>query len=78
MTPPLTVVSSKKMAAILRSLGFELVRQRGSHAYYKHPDGRAVAVPMHGGEDLGKGLIREILKSVDLSVEEYERLRKGI
>jgi len=32
---------------------------------------------MHVGEDLGKGLIREILKSVEISVEEYDRLRRG-
>ena len=74
----ITVIPSKKMVAILLRLGFEFDRQRGSHAYYKHPDGRAVIVPMHAGEDLGKGLIREILRSIDLSVEEYERLRQGI
>ena len=74
----ITVVSAKKMVAILRRLGFELDRQRGSHAYYKHPDGRSVVVPMHAGEDLGKGLIRQILKSAELSVEEYEALRKSV
>ena len=74
----INVVSPKKMAAILRSLGFQLIRQRGSHAYFKHPDGRATIVPMHSGEDLGKGMIRQILRSVDLSVEEYEQFRKSI
>ena len=73
----LTVIPPKQMVAILRRLGYELDRQRGSHAYYKHPDGRAVIVPMHEGEDLGKGLIREILRSIELSVEEYERLRQS-
>ncbi len=74
----LTVIPPKTMVAILRRSGFELDHQRGSHAYYKHPDGRGVVVPMHAGEDLGKGLIREILKSIDLSVEEYERLRQSV
>jgi len=74
----LTVVPAKKMAAILRSLGFELVRQRGSHAYYRHPDGRAAVVPMHSGENLGRGMIREILRSIDLSVQNYERIRRGV
>lgn len=75
---PLTVIPSKKMVAILRRLGFKLDRQRGSHAHYKHPDGRCVVVPMHAGEDLGKGLIREILKSIELSIDEYERLRRSV
>lgn len=74
----LIVISPKKMAAVLRKLGFELDRQRGSHAYYKHPDGRSVVVPMHAGEDLGKGLIREILKSIELSIEDYEKLRRSV
>lgn len=74
----LTVIPAKKMAAILRRLGFQLVRQRGSHAYYSHSDGRSVVVPTHAGEDLGKGLIREILRSIDLTVDEYERLRREV
>ena len=74
----LTVISPKKMASLLCKLGFTLDRQRGSHAYYKHDDGRSVVVPMHAGEDLGKGIIREILKSIDLTIEEYDSLRRGI
>ena len=64
------------MAKILRHLGFSLMRQRGSHAYYAHPDGRATVVPMHKGEDLGRGLIRAILRDIELSPLEYERLRR--
>ncbi|MEX2598574.1 MAG: type II toxin-antitoxin system HicA family toxin [Dehalococcoidia bacterium] len=40
--------------AIIRALeeaGFEAARQRGSHVFMKHPDGRATAVPVHQGED---------------------------
>jgi len=75
---PLTIISAKKMAAILNHLGFECIRQRGSHAYYKHPDGRSVALPMHSNEDLGRGLIRHILRDIELSVEEYEVLRQKV
>jgi len=32
-------------------------------------------VPVHGNENLGKGLLREILKQIKLSKEEYEKLR---
>jgi predicted RNA binding protein YcfA (HicA-like mRNA interferase family) len=74
----LTVISAKKMVTILRKLGFILDRQRGSHAFYKHADGRCVVVPMHTGEDLSKGLIREILHSIDLSIEDYEKFRHEV
>ena len=45
---------------------------------YVHPDGRRTVVPVHGNEKLGKGLLREILKQIKLSREEYERLRTKI
>jgi len=49
---------------------------RGDHFRFKHPDGRKTVVPIHNNEDLGKGLLREILNQIDLSKEEYERLRR--
>ncbi len=71
-----TVISPQKMCSILNKLGFGLVRQKGSHAFYRHEDGRSTVIPMHRGEDLGRGLIRSILKEIEISVDEYERLRK--
>ena len=40
--------------------------------------GRLLVEHKSAGEDLGKGLIREILKSIDISVDEYDRLRRGV
>ena len=73
----LTIIPSKDMVRILEILGFEEVRQKGSHKNFKHNDGRTTVVPFHG-EDLGRGLIRKILKDVEISVEEYETFRKKI
>lgn len=71
----LPIVSATQMARVLRHLGFELARQKGSHAYYRHPDGRATVLPVHRGEDLGRGLIRAILRDIEISPAEFERLR---
>ncbi|RKL63081.1 type II toxin-antitoxin system HicA family toxin [Thermoanaerobacteraceae bacterium SP2] len=73
----LTVVSSKDMVKILERLGFIEIRQKGSHKYFKHEDGRSTVIPFHG-EDLGRGLIRKILKDIEISIEEYEKIRKSI
>lgn len=73
----LTIISSKDMVRILELLGFEEIRQKGSHKNFRHKDGRTTLVPFHG-EDLGRGLIRKILKDIEVSVEEYEKLRKKI
>jgi predicted RNA binding protein YcfA (HicA-like mRNA interferase family) len=48
----LPVVSAKALEKILLKLGFEVARQKGSHCFYKHPDGRYTTVPHHPGEDI--------------------------
>ncbi|MCL7414430.1 MAG: type II toxin-antitoxin system HicA family toxin [ANME-2 cluster archaeon] len=39
--------------------------------FYRHPDGRTTSVPHHPGRDLARPLIKEILREIELSVEEY-------
>ena len=51
---------------ILKKLGFEPIRQRGSHIYFKHPDGRCTVVPFHKGEDISKGLLKKILQDIEI------------
>ena len=64
------------MCKLLEKLGFEKIYGKGSHIRFKHPGGRRTVVPVHGNEDLGKGLLRQILKQIKISREEYEKLRK--
>ena len=52
-----------------------MVRTRGSHVFLRHKDGRVTTVPVHAGETIGPGLLRSILRDVELSVAELvERL----
>ena len=74
----LSIVSATQMSKILRHLGFSFIRQKGSHAFFRHVDGRATAVPIHKGEDLGRGLLRAILRDIDLSAEDFEKIRREI
>ena len=68
------MLSAKELEAILYKLGFEMLRQKGSHRFYKHPDGRYTTIPHHPGEDLSRPLIRTVLRQVDLDAEEYVRM----
>ncbi len=72
--PKLARISGKELYKILEKIGFEMIRGRGSHVRLKHPDGRRTVVPIHGNEKIGKGLLKEILKQVKLSREEFEKL----
>jgi len=73
----LQIIDARKMEKLLFKLGFEKVRQKGSHVFYRHPDGRTTSVPHHRGRDLARPLIKEILREIELSLDEYEEyLRK--
>ena len=67
----LPVVNFKTMEKLLFDLGFAEVRQKGSHVFYKHPDGRSTTLPNHPGRDLARPLIREVLREIELSPERY-------
>jgi predicted RNA binding protein YcfA (HicA-like mRNA interferase family) len=60
----------KKVATHLERNGFMLIRQRGSHAHYRHPDGRWTTLPMHN-RDLPVGTLRAIFKRAELSIEDF-------
>ena len=61
------------MDRVLRRLGFTPVRQKGSHVFYRHADGRTTTAPNHPGRDLARPLAREILREIDLSPEEFQK-----
>ncbi len=71
--PKLPVVSAKQLIKILENSGFAESRQKGSHKFFKHEDGRVTSVPFHSG-DLGKGLLRKILNQIKISPEELRKL----
>ncbi|MBU7010081.1 MAG: type II toxin-antitoxin system HicA family toxin [Theionarchaea archaeon] len=62
---------SRKVIKILEKLGFQRVRQKGSHLFLRHPDGRTTLVPIHRGDELGPGLLKEIIKDCKLTREEF-------
>jgi predicted RNA binding protein YcfA (HicA-like mRNA interferase family) len=66
--------SAKKIIKALSKLGFKIVRKRGSHVVLKHSDGRLTVVPVHGGEEIGTGLLNKIIKDTGLTKEEFVRL----
>ena len=71
-------IAPKKVIRALERAGFERIRQRGSHVFLKHPDGRATVVPVHRGEDIGRGLLRKIMKDAKLTREEFLKfIEKG-
>ena len=70
----LPIVKAAKLEKILLQLGFVYQRQKGSHVFYRHPDGRYTTIPHHPSKELPRELIRTILKQINLSTDEFIEL----
>ncbi len=64
-------IKSSIMIKYLEHLGFRKSRQKGSHIFFRHIDGRTATVPVHKGEDLCKGLITSILRDIEVSKNDF-------
>lgn len=76
MNGKLPLLDAKELIKILTKMGFEVIRQRGSHVYLKHKDSRFTIVPLHSGRDIGRGLLKRILNEIDMSREEFLKFCK--
>ncbi len=70
----LNPVNAETIVKALAKIGFQPIRQHGSHLAMKHPDGRVTVVPIHKGEELGRGILRKIAKDVQISREELMQI----
>ncbi|MBU2561416.1 MAG: type II toxin-antitoxin system HicA family toxin [Nanoarchaeota archaeon] len=71
MTLKLPLLSSKEMCRFLEGEGFVLVRQKGSHRFYRHKDGRTTIVPIHPNKDIKRTLLKAILDEVGMTREDF-------
>jgi predicted RNA binding protein YcfA (HicA-like mRNA interferase family) len=70
----LPLVDAKTFEKVLLYLGFEIKRQKGSHVFYCHPDGRYTTLPHHKGRNIGRSLTRAILRQIEITPEEFIEL----
>ena len=69
------VLKPREVIAILESLGFVEIRQRGSHKQFRHQDGRNTTVPVHQGRDVSPILLRQIAKDIGLAIDDFLKHR---
>ena len=65
------ILKPKEVITILEKLGFQEIRQRGSHKQFRHADGRFTTVPCHQGRDISPILLKQIAKDIYLTIEEF-------
>lgn len=74
MSTKLPLVRAIVFEKLLFHLGFERKRQKGSHVFYRHPDGRYTTLPFHGNQELSQSLTRQILREIEISPEGFSKL----
>ena len=73
--PKLPVISGSQAIKCFEKIGYQVVRQRGSHVRMHHKSDttkQPLTIPRH--KTLGKGLIRKLLRDAQLTVEEFLKL----
>lgn len=74
MKEKLPRISPDKIIKALIKLGFSEVRQSGSHKIFKNESGIRVTVPYHSGKTIHPKVLREILNSLDITIEDLKKL----
>ena len=74
----LPILDFRTTDKLLRDLGFQAIRQKGSHVFYRHRNGRTTTVPNHPGRDLARPLLREILREIELSIDDLNEMLKRV
>ena len=63
-------MTGSQLIKLLSKQGFDVVRVKGSHHFLRHSDGRCTVVPVHRGENIGRGLLAQILRDCEMRHEE--------
>ena len=77
MSPRLPVISGRKAVEVFRSIGYTVVRQRGSHIRLRdenQPGHLPLTIPDH--KELKPGLLQKLIRDAALSVEKFLSLLK--
>jgi len=73
--PELPIISGNLCISALELIGYRIAHTKGSHVRMRCPGRRPVTVPRH--DELDRGTLRSILRTADVSVEEFIKLLRG-
>lgn len=75
MSPLLPQVKANDLIRVAKQLGFELDRQKGSHAIFYRPSDKArVVIPIHTGRDIKPKTLHSIIDDMRITPGEFKDL----
>ncbi len=66
--PPL---KAREVVKGLQIMGFEKVRQKGSHAIFHHQDCRRTPIPIHPAKTISPYFLSDILKRLEIDEDKF-------
>ncbi len=73
--PKLPILSGDQAVKCFEKLGYQMVRQHGSHIRMHHKfdkNKKPLTIPRH--KTLGKGLLRKLIRDADINIEDLINL----
>ncbi|OGG92882.1 hypothetical protein A2609_03465 [Candidatus Kaiserbacteria bacterium RIFOXYD1_FULL_47_14] len=69
------ILSARLVIRKLNRTGFSYLKSHGSHQYYIHPiTKRMTSIPVHGGNAIGRKLLKEIIDQAGITIEQFLKL----
>jgi predicted RNA binding protein YcfA (HicA-like mRNA interferase family) len=72
--PAIPVLSGRKAVRAFQKLGWQVVRQRGSHIIMVK-EGEIVTLSIPDHKEIAKGTLRSLIRAAGITVDEFTRLR---
>lgn len=73
--PEVQIISGDQCISALEHIGYGVARIKGSHIRMRCTGRRPVTIPKH--DELDRGTLRSIVRTADVSVEEFINLLRG-
>lgn len=65
-------IDGQELWRVLKTMGFVVIRTKGSHVRLSSDDGRVTTVPIHANREIPKGLLRKIIREdLEISLEKF-------
>jgi len=64
-------LKAREVVKGLQKMGFERVRQKGSHAIFHHQDCRRAPIPIHPAKTISPYFLSDILKQLEIDEDKF-------
>ncbi len=73
--PKLPVIHGMELIKLLKSIGFEVIRKKGSHVRLKDKSGKVTTIPVHSNKEVPRGLLKKIIREdLEISLDEFMKI----